>query len=220
MAQVGRRDVLRAAGLGAAAAALGAGARAEAAEARPRKDMHPMTAGNLRSAHGGEAMAHMRYKVWGARAEEEGLANVARLFRAIAYAEEVHAGNHFRHLGNEGGAFLVAAMAGFGLGKTSANLAGAIEGELFEVNEMYPAYLRVAKDQGEEGAVETFRYALSAERVHARMYADAKKSVDSGKDPKLGPIHVCSVCGYTLEGQPPGTCPICGAPFRAFRKFE
>jgi len=218
MAKVGRRDVLRAAGVGLAAAAVGTPARGAGGEAGG--GMHPMTAANLRSAHGGESMAHMRYKVWGAKAQEEGFPNVARLFRAIAYAEEVHASNHFRHLGNEGGAFLVASMAGFGLGNTSANLAGAIEGELFEVNEMYPAYLRVAKDQGEKGAVETFRYALSAERVHAKMYADAKKSVDAGKDPRLGPIHVCSVCGYTLEGQPPGTCPICGASFKAFRKFQ
>jgi len=87
--------------------------------------MHEMTAANLRSAFGGESMAHMRYKVWGDAAEKEGFANVARLFRAISFAEESHARGHFRAMKDVAGAFGVSAGGGFGDGTTSENLAGA-----------------------------------------------------------------------------------------------
>lgn len=100
--------------------------------------MHESTAENLRSAFGGESMAHMRYKVWAERAEKEGFPNVARLFRAIARAEQSHASGHFAAMKDVAGAFLVASGGGFGLDGTSANLQGAIDGELHEVNEMYP----------------------------------------------------------------------------------
>ena len=181
--------------------------------------MHDMTAANLRSAHGGESMAHMRYKVWGKKAEEDGFPNVARLFRAIAYAEEVHGSNHFTELKDEAGDFLVASGAGFGLGSTSENLQGAIDGENFEVTEMYPTYLETAKLQGEKGARLSFHYALSAEKIHAQMYTEAKKSVDEGKDIELGPVQVCEVCGYTHEGDIPDKCPVCGATKDKFQTF-
>ena len=218
---VNRRGVLRAAGLGAVALSLSGSAKAATKDraAKETKSMHPMTAGNMRSAHGGESMAYMRYKVWSTKAEKDGFPNVARLFRAIAYAEEVHAGNHFAVLGKEGGGFLVASMAGFGLGTTSANLAGAIEGELFEVNEMYPAYQQVAKAQGEDKAVESIQFALTAEKIHAKMYASAKKSIDAGKDPEIGPVQICGRCGYTKEGSAPSICPICGVRREQFKEF-
>jgi rubrerythrin len=218
---VNRRDVLKAAGLSAVALSLAnsAGAATTDETGKESNSMHPMTAGNMRSAHGGESMACMRYLVWGTKAEKDGFPNVARLFRAIAYAEEVHAGNHFTVLGGEGGAFLVASMAGFGLGTTSENLTGAIEGELFEVNEMYPAYLQVAKAQGEAKSVESIQFALAAEKIHAKMYASAKKSVDAGKDPELGPMQICSRCGYTKEGSAPSACPIGGERRDKFREF-
>lgn len=181
--------------------------------------MNEMTAANLRSAHGGESMAHMRYKVWARKAEEDGYPNVARLFRAIAYAEEVHGSNHFRELKNVSGAFLVASGAGFGLGTTSENLAGAIEGENFEVEQMYPAYIEVAKAQQERGAQLSFHYAISAEKIHAAMYTKAKQAVDAGKDIELGPVQVCDVCGYTHEGGIPDKCPICGAAREKFQTF-
>ncbi len=216
-----RRDLLKAAGLGAVALSLGGAARpaAGAPAAKKGKAMHAMTAGNLRSAHGGESMAHMRYKVWGAKAAADGYPNVARLFRAIAHAEEVHGSNHFAKLRGEAGAFLVASMAGFGLASTSKNLAGAIEGELFEVREMYPAYEKVAGEPGEDGAVETFGYALAAEKIHARMFAKAKKAVDGGNDIELGPVQICTHCGHTAEGQAPRTCPVCGVPRKQFKTF-
>lgn len=181
--------------------------------------MHDMTAANLRSAYGGESMAHMRYKAWGAKAEGDGFSNVARLFQAISYAEEVHATNHFKQLGDEGGDFLVASGGGFGLGTTSENLQGAIGGETFEVEEMYAAYLETARFQQEKGAQRSFHYALSAEKIHAEMFQQAKQAVDAGKDAELGPVQVCGVCGYTHEGDIPDRCPVCGAPRDRFKTF-
>jgi len=183
--------------------------------------MNEMTAANLRSAFGGESQAHMRYIVWGKKAEDEGFPNVARLFRAISYAEEVHAGNHFHELANVGGDFLVASMAGFGLTSTSDNLRGAIDGEHFEVVQMYPAYMAVAKAQNEKGGIRFFHYALEAEKIHAAIFTEAKQAVDSGEDMALDDVQICSVCGHTTQGEAPGRCPVCNQPsevFVAFRK--
>ncbi len=181
--------------------------------------MHSMTAGNLRSAFGGESMAHLRYLVWGKKAEQDGFPNVARLFRAISHAERVHASNHFGELKSEAGAHLVPSMAGFGLGTTSQNLEGAIEGEMFEIEEMYPTYLDTAKSQQERGAQLSFHYALSAEKTHAAMYQTAKQAVDGGADQELGPVQICEVCGYTAEGPAPDKCPICAATREQFTAF-
>ncbi len=173
--------------------------------------MHDMTVENLRSAFGGESMAHMRYKIWAEKAETEGFGNVARLFRAISRAEQAHATGHFRAMRDVSGAASVFAGGGFGLGSTAENLQGAIDGETFEVNEMYPAYLHVATMQGEKGAERSMGYALDAEKIHAAMYTGAKQAVDEGKDVELGPVQICTVCGHTLEGDVPDKCPICGA---------
>jgi rubrerythrin len=181
--------------------------------------MHAMTAGNLRSAYAGESMAHMRYKVWADKAEKDGFPNVARLFRAISVAEQVHATNHFRALRDEAGDYLVPGGAGFGLGPTADNLQGAIEGENFEVGEMYAVYREDAKVQGEAEAEQSFMYAQEAEKIHAVMYADAKKSVEAGRDIDLGPVQVCPVCGHTVEGEAPDKCPICGAKKKVFMTF-
>ena len=181
--------------------------------------MHEMTAANLRSAFGGESMAHMRYKIWAERAAKDGFANVARLFRAISAAEQAHATNHFKAMADVAGAFLVASGGGFGLGGTSQNLAGAIEGETFEINEMYPAYMAVAQAQGEKAAERSMHYAISAEKIHAEMYARAKEAVDGGEDVQLGPMQICNVCGYTAEGETPEYCPICGAKKDRFQTF-
>lgn len=181
--------------------------------------MHAMTAANLRSAFGGESMAHMRYKVWGGKAYEDGFPNVARLFRAISYAEEVHASNHFHAMQDEGGAHLVAAGGGFGFGTTSANLAGAIEGEEFEIAEMYPTYKETAQFQGEKDAVLSCHYALEAEKIHAKMYHDAKDAVDAGRDVELGPVQICNNCGHTHEGAAPDRCPVCGVSKDRYVEF-
>ncbi len=165
-------------------------------------------------------MAYRRYIVWGDNAEEESLPNVARLFRAIAYAETVHATNHFNELRDETGASLVAAVAGFGIGAAAQNLQGGIEGETFEANEMYPTYLEAAKLQGEKRAQLSFHYALSAEQTHAAFFAKGKRAVDAGRDVELGPMRVCEVCGWTAEGDLPEKCPICMVGRDRFRTFD
>lgn len=182
--------------------------------------MHDMTATNLRSAFGGESMAHMRYKIWGDIAEKEGFPNVARLFRAVARAEQAHATGHFRAMAHVGGAFTVFSCAGFGHTNTSDALAGAIEGEIFEITEMYPAYLEVARLQGENAAIKSIEYAEKAERIHAEMYKKAKTAVDSKKDMVLGPVRICTVCGHTIEGDIPDKCPICSVKKEYFVSFE
>jgi rubrerythrin len=181
--------------------------------------MHDITAANLHNAYGGESMAHMRYGTWGDKAEQDGFPNTARLFRAITFAERIHANNHFRELKDQAGGFVCNSAAVFGLGSTSQNLQGGIDGETFEINEMYPTYLETAKFQGEKGAQQSFFYALSAEKTHAAFFQKAKAAVDSGKDVKLGPMQICTVCGYTLEGDAPDKCPICGAKKEKFRTF-
>ena len=179
--------------------------------------MHPMTEANLHNAFAGESMAHLRYTVYAERAEREGFKNVARLFRAIAHAERIHAGNHLVRMPIVGGEALGGAP--FGVGKTSQNLQFGIDGETFEINEMYPAYREVAIMQGEKAAQQSFEYALETEKVHQKMYQEAKVLVDQGKDWKPAKVQVCSVCGYTMEGDAPDRCPICGAKHEAFKEF-
>lgn len=173
--------------------------------------MGDMTAANLRSAFGGESQAHIRYRIYADKAEKDGFPNVARLFTAVSFAEWIHAQNHFRELRTVRGDFAVTSMAGFGLGSTADNLQIAINGETFEINEMYPAYLAVAEHQEEKRACRTFEWALKAEMTHAELYTKAKESVDAGKDPELDVIQVCGVCGHTLEGEAPEICPVCNA---------
>jgi len=182
--------------------------------------MHAITAANLRNAYGGESMAHMRYGIWGEVAGQEGFKNVARLFQAISSAEIIHASNHFRELKNEVGDSLCASMAVFGVGDTSQNLQGGIDGETYEVNEMYPTYLETAKFQAEKGAQRSFYYALSAEKTHAALFQKAKLAIDSDrKDVALGTIQICTVCGWTHEGDIPDKCPICGVSKDKFQTF-
>ncbi len=181
--------------------------------------MHPMTIGNLRSAFAGESQAHMRYLIYGDKAEGDGFPNVGRLFRAIAYAEQIHATSHFRVLRNEVGGAQTVAGAGFGLGPTGENLAIAIEGEDFEIAEMYPAYKATAEFQKEKGARRSFDWAWQAEKIHSAMYTEAKAAVDSGKDYDIGTVYICSTCGHTVEGKAPDRCPICNATRDKYRAF-
>ncbi len=181
--------------------------------------MHEMTATNLRSAFGGESMAHMRYKVWAERAAQEKYPHVARLFRAISRAEQAHASGHFRAMGKVAGDFAVTAGGGFGYGRTAENLQGALDGELFEVNEMYPAYLEVAKAQREKAAERSMTYAIAAEKIHAAMYQKAKKAVDAGNDVTFGDIYICPLCGHTVENNRPETCPICRTAGKNYEAF-
>jgi rubrerythrin len=181
--------------------------------------MHDMTASSLRSAYGGESMAHMRYIAWSDQAAKEGFPNVARLFAAISRAEQAHATGHFKAMADVGGGCSVTAGAGFGLSGTGDALAGAIEGETFEIDEMYPAYLAVAEAQGEQGAIRSMQFAVAAEKIHAAMYTKAKQAVDAGNDVELGPVQICSVCGHTIEGDAPDQCPVCKATGEKYITF-
>ncbi len=167
--------------------------------------MKPETEHNLKDAFAGESQARMKYTAFADIADREKLPNVARLFRAAAFAEERHATNHLRALS--------------GIGKTAANLEVAFAGETFEVTKMYPEYMAVAEQQGEKKALDSMEDALAAEKVHAGLYAKAKEAVAAGKDVDLGTVWVCEACGFTGEGEPPDRCPICGAVHTKLRKF-
>lgn len=178
--------------------------------------MNAMTQENLRSAFGGESMAHMRYRIWGEKAEKEGFPTVARLFLCTADAEEVHASLHFNALKDIGGDYPVTSMAGFGLTSTSENLQGAIDGETFEFTQMYPAYIAVAEMQEEKSAVRAMRYAIEAEKVHAELFTKAKNAVDAGNDLEAETMLLCPVCGFiSLTGEE-ATCPLCNAKKELF----
>ncbi len=176
--------------------------------------VRPMTLDALASSFGGESMAQMRYVLFADKAEQEGFPNVAKLFRAIAYAERVHANNHFNALSELKGDLKVVAGATFGPGTTSKNLELAIMGEEYEVAEMYPAYIAIAELQGERRAVTSFKWALEAEKIHAELFRRAKEYVDRGEDyPLDGKVWICPVCGHTHVGpEPPERCPVCSAP--------
>jgi rubrerythrin len=167
--------------------------------------MRKMTERDLNDAYAGESMAYMKYNIWADKAEAEGKKEVARLFRAIAAAEKVHATNHWKTLGN--------------VSDTAANLEHAIDGEIYEVDEMYPAFKAVAELQQEKGAVRTTHWALETEKVHIKMYQKALEAVKAGKDVELGDVYVCPVCGYTMDGEVPDLCPICSAKKDRFVKF-
>ena len=92
--------------------------------------------------------------------------------------------------------------------------------ENFEITEMYPTYIEVAKFQGEKGAQKSFEWAYGTEKKHKELYEKAKKAVDGKRDVELGPIQVCEVCGYTLEGKAPDKCPLCGAASEKFTAFR
>jgi rubrerythrin len=167
--------------------------------------MKEMTKDNLKAALAGESQAHIKYLAFSTQAEKEGFPNIARLFHAIAYAEQVHATNHLNELG--------------GVGNTMANLQAAIAGETFEVEEMYAAYIEVAEAQGERGAKRSMTYAIEAEKIHADMYNDSTAAAEAGQDIEIGEVYICPVCGFTHIGEPPDRCPICNAKKERFKAF-
>ena len=167
--------------------------------------MRKMTEDSLKSAFAGESQAHMKYMIFSEIAEKEGKPNLARLFKAIADAEKVHATNHFNALSM--------------VKDSSGNIQSCIDGENYEVEEMYPAYNAIAELQNESGAKRSIHFALEAEKIHSVMYQKAKQAVDSGKDVEIGDIYICQVCGHTVAGSAPDRCPVCGAPREKFKKF-
>jgi rubrerythrin len=167
--------------------------------------MKKMTEKALSEAFAGESMAHMKYLIFADVADKEGFPNIAKLFRATAFAEFAHASNHARNLGY--------------IKQTDGNLQTGIDGETFEVDEMYPAYLSTAVLQKERGAELAINYALAAEKIHAAYYKQAKDTVQGEKDMKIDEIYVCPVCGFTHIGDAPEKCPVCNAPKAKLNKF-
>lgn len=168
--------------------------------------MSKMTIENLKAAFAGESQAAMKYTLFAEVAEKQGKPNIAKLFRAIAYAEQVHAKNHLRIL--------------MKLNNISDNLQVAIDGETFEVEEMYPAYFAVAELQEHKDAQRSINYALEAEKIHAKLYSDAKEHADKGEDIEENDVYICPVCGWTHVGKlDVDKCPICDTPAEKFVKF-
>ena len=151
---------------------------------------------NLQEAFAGESQANRKYLAFARKAEADGYAQVARLFRAAAEAETIHAHAHFRVLG--------------GVTDTTENLKAAIAGEGFEFQEMYPKFLAEAQSEGNKPAEITFKNALAVEEIHYGLYSDALAAVEGGGDLPAAEIHVCPVCGNTVLGDVPDECEICG----------
>jgi len=158
---------------------------------------------NLKDAFAGESQANRKYLAFAKKAEEEGLRQQARLFRAAADAETVHAHNHLRVMG--------------GIKSTKENLQEAIDGETYEFENMYPDMIETAEDEGEKEARASFNYANKVEQVHAKLY---KKYLDNLESVPEVDVYVCQYCGNTVEGQAPDQCPICGRPRDMFKKIE
>lgn len=158
---------------------------------------------NLKEAFAGESQANRKYLAFAKKAEAEGFKQVARLFRAAAEAETIHAHNHLKELG--------------GIKSTRENLEEAIHGESFEFQKMYPQMIEDANAEGNKGALRTFNYANEVEKVHAALY---QKALDNlGKNVEAD-YYVCQVCGYTAEGETPDECPVCKAKKQAFKKVD
>jgi len=154
---------------------------------------------NLLEAFAGESQANRRYLAFAKQAEKEGYTQVAKLFRAAAEAETVHAHAHLRTIG--------------GIKSTADNLKEAISGETHEFTKMYPAMIDDAKKEGSKAAERSFTYANAVEKVHATLYQKASENLDTLEE---ADYYVCSVCGYTCENEPPDTCPVCGSKSTAF----
>lgn len=155
----------------------------------------------LMEAFAGESQANRRYLAFAQQAEKEGYHQVAKLFRAAAEAETVHAHAHLRALK--------------GIKTTAENLQEAISGETHEFMTMYPEMIAVAKDEGHREAERSFKYANEVEKVHADLYKKALANL--GKQAEAD-YYVCSVCGYTCENEPPEKCPVCGTKAKQFFK--
>ena len=158
---------------------------------------------NLQEAFAGESQANRKYLAFAQQADKEGFAQVARLFRAAATAETVHAHAHLR------------AMKA--VGTTADNLKAAIAGETHEFENMYPEMIRQAEAEGHKAALRSFTYANQVEKTHAALYRQALENLESREEYDY---YVCSVCGHTHEREAPEKCPVCGAKRGAFSKCD
>lgn len=158
----------------------------------------------LKEAFAGESQANRKYLAFAAKADQEGFARAAKLFRAAAEAETVHAHAHLKALK--------------GILSTKENLQEAVEGETHEFKSMYPAMIEAAKAEGHKEAERSFIFANEVEKIHAGLYQQMLDNLESAKDTYS--YYVCPVCGYTVEKEAPETCPICGAKGKMFKKVD
>jgi rubrerythrin len=158
---------------------------------------------NLKEAFAGESQANRTYLAFAARADREGYPQVARLFRAAAEAETIHALNHLRALN--------------AVQTTMENLKEAMAGEVAEFERMYPRMIEAAQTEGHKEAERTFKFANEVEKVHARLFQEALMSLEAKE---LVEMFVCPICGYTVAGEPPDNCPICNAKKKTFRRID
>ena len=161
------------------------------------------TGKNLKEAFAGESQANRKYLAFGKKADQEGFKKAAKLFRAAAEAETVHAHNHLKEMGEIKG--------------TKENLHSAMAGEIAEFQKMYPGMIEDAKREGKDGALRSFTYANEVEKAHAALYGKALEGLDKGGDAEYW---VCPVCGMTWEGEPPDICPVCATKRAAFKKID
>lgn len=161
---------------------------------------------NLEEAFAGESQANRRYLFFAEKAEKEGYPQIARLFRATAEAETVHARNHFGVMGD--------------IGSTVDNLEAAAGGENYEFTTMYPGFIEQAEADGDSKAKRSFSYANAVEKIHHRLYQEARGTLEAGQKLNDEPYYVCQVCGNTVAGEAPEKCPICGTPRSKFKRVE
>ena len=168
--------------------------------------MEIKTEGNLQEAFAGESQAYRRYVLYAEKADKEGYPQTARLFRAAAEAEAVHARNHFDAMD--------------GVGSTKENLMAASIGEHQEFTGMYPYFIEEAEQERNARALRSFQYANEVEKIHHGYFEAALEALKEGKQLEDKGYYVCQVCGNTVTGEPPEKCPICGSPATAFKKME
>jgi rubrerythrin len=161
---------------------------------------------NLKDAFSGESQANRTYLAFAKKAEQEGLSQIARLFRAAAYAETIHALNHLKIIGK--------------IKSSLENLKTAVSGETFEFDEMYPKYIETAKQEGNKKATWSFDVANKVEKIHAKLFSKAIEDLENNRDLANTDYYVCEVCGNTVQGVVPEKCPICGAPKKQFKLIQ
>ena len=161
---------------------------------------------NLEFAFAGESQANRKYLFFAEKADQEGHKRIARLFRAAADAETVHARNHLKVMQ--------------GIKSTKENLQVAIDGENHEFTEMYPQFIKKANAEGEKKAADSFDLANKVEKIHHGLYRDAFTKLEKSTTMELKPFYVCQYCGNTVEGEAPEKCPVCGAPKKMFKLID
>ncbi len=164
------------------------------------------TTDNLKEAFAGESQANRKYLAFAKKADSDGFPQVAKLFRAAAAAETVHAHAHLRALE--------------GIKETAVNLQEAAEGEGFEFREMYPPFIEEASKEGNQKAEISFKFANAVEEIHYGLYNEALESVKAGNDLPGKSIYVCEICGNTVYDEAPDKCPVCNAPKTQFKEIE